>query len=204
MTAPFIHPTAEVSPRARLGTGVRVWNWAQIREYAMIGTGTIIGQLVYIGVGVRIGERCKIMPKAALDTGVELRDEVFVGPGVLFTNDPLPRAWAKRDLSGVRWVVGRGASLGAGVIVLPNVNIGRYAMIGAHVMLHRSVPPHALVCGSPARRIGWVCKEGHVMYPARQVYGGTIYACLQNGDEVFIPEKWRRWPLAERAGAGTG
>ena len=67
---PYIHPTCDVSPKATIGPGTKVWNWSQIREDAVIGADTIVGQMTYIGVGVRIGDRCRLMHKAGLDTGV--------------------------------------------------------------------------------------------------------------------------------------
>jgi UDP-2-acetamido-3-amino-2,3-dideoxy-glucuronate N-acetyltransferase len=53
-----------------------------------------------------------------------------------------------------------GASIGAGAIVLPDVTIGRFALVGAGAVVTRSVPDHALMVGAPARAIGWVCRCG--------------------------------------------
>src|SRR5689334_14899693 len=88
----FVHPTAEVSPRASLGGGCKVWRQAHIREDAVIGEGSNIGAGVYVGAGVRLGRNCKIQNNALLYEGLELEDGVFVGPQVCFTNDFLPRA----------------------------------------------------------------------------------------------------------------
>jgi acetyltransferase-like isoleucine patch superfamily enzyme len=44
--------------------------------------------------------------------------------------------------------------LGAGVIVLKGVTIGRYAVVGAGAVVTRDVPPHAVVVGTPARPVG--------------------------------------------------
>lgn len=35
----FVHPSAEVSPKASIGAGTRIWNNAQVREAARIGAG---------------------------------------------------------------------------------------------------------------------------------------------------------------------
>lgn len=187
---PFIHPTADVSPLAKIGPGVAIWNWTQIREGAVIGAGTTIGQSVYVGVDVVIGQRCRIMGKDALDTGVEIGDDVFIGPYTVFTNDSSPRAWSRRNLKGIRWFVREGASLGSHVVVLPDVCIGHHAMVTAHSVVSREVPPHALMCGSPARRVGWVCTEGHPARRAGVERGGTRYVCPE-GHEVLILDSWR-------------
>jgi UDP-2-acetamido-3-amino-2,3-dideoxy-glucuronate N-acetyltransferase len=56
--------------------------------------------------------------------------------------------------------VREGASIGAGVVVLPGITIGAWAMVGAGAVVTRSVADHALVIGNPARAIGYVCACG--------------------------------------------
>ncbi len=53
-----------------------------------------------------------------------------------------------------------GASVGAGAVVLPDVTIGRFAMVGAGAVVTRDVPDHGLVVGSPAHLQGFVCRCG--------------------------------------------
>ena len=48
----------------------------------------------------------------------------------------------------------------AGELGLPGLEIGAYAMVGMGSVVVASVPPHALVFGSPARVRGWVCVCG--------------------------------------------
>jgi UDP-2-acetamido-3-amino-2,3-dideoxy-glucuronate N-acetyltransferase len=45
-------------------------------------------------------------------------------------------------------------------VVLPDVTIGRFAMVGAGAVVTRDVPDHGLVAGSPARLKGFVCRCG--------------------------------------------
>jgi UDP-2-acetamido-3-amino-2,3-dideoxy-glucuronate N-acetyltransferase len=59
-----------------------------------------------------------------------------------------------------RSTVRRGASIGAGAVIIPGLEIGRYAMIGAGAVVTRDVPAHALVVGNPAKQIGWICACG--------------------------------------------
>jgi UDP-2-acetamido-3-amino-2,3-dideoxy-glucuronate N-acetyltransferase len=162
-----IHPSAEVSPRAQIGFGTRIWHFVQIREGVCIGENCIIGKDVYIDFDVRIGNNVKIQNSALIYHGATIEDGVFIGPQVCLTNDRLPRAiTADGHLKGNDdWVVGPiliryGASIGAGSIVLPNVIIGRFALTAAGAVVTRNVPDHGLVVGNPARFVGYVCHCG--------------------------------------------
>ncbi len=163
-----IHPTADVSPLARIGEGTKIWHQAQIRESAQIGESCIIGKGVYIDFEVVIGSRVKIQNGASIYHGVTVEDGVFIGPHACLTNDKLPRAITpagelKRDAD---WEVGKiliqyGASIGAGAIILPGVTIGRFAVVGAGAVVTKDVASHGLVVGNPARLMGFVCMCGH-------------------------------------------
>jgi len=162
-----VHPTAEVSPSAEIGPGTRVWHQAQIRERVRIGANCIVSKGVYIDFDVQVGNNVKIQNGAFLYHGCTIEDGVFVGPGVIFTNDKRPRAInPDGSLKGTDdWEVGRivvryGASVGTGSIVLPDVTIGRFAMVGAGALVSRSVPDYGLVLGVPARLVGFVCACG--------------------------------------------
>lgn len=167
MTALFIHPTAEVSPRATIGQATKIWNHAQIREGVMIGAECIIGRDVYVDADVCIGNRVKIQNSALLYRGLTLGDGVFVGPRVCFTNDRYPRAIAPTGelKSASDWeqgqiTVGYGASIGAGAVIVTGVTIGPFAMIAAGAVVTHDVPAHGLVMGVPARLVGYVCACG--------------------------------------------
>ena len=162
-----IHPTAEVSPAAEIGEGTRVWHGVQIRERARLGRGCIVAKNVYIDFEVSIGDNVKIQNNASLYHGLTIEDGVFVGPHAIFTNDMVPRAVnPDGTLKGASdWQVGetrvrRGASIGAGAIIVTGVTVGRWALCGAGAVVTRDVPDHAVVVGSPARIIGYVSAGG--------------------------------------------
>lgn len=162
-----IHSTAEVSPNAQIGSGTRIWHFVQIREGVVIGQNCIIGKDVYVDSDVKIGNNVKIQNSALIYHGVSLEDGVFVGPQACLTNDLHPRSInSDGSLKGNEdWEVGPilvkyGASLGAGSIILPNVTIGRFALIGAGAIVTRDVPDHGLVVGNPARLVGYACHCG--------------------------------------------
>lgn len=188
-----IHPTAEVSADADIGTGTSIWNQAQVRERARIGSGCVIGKNVYVDRDVVIGDRVKIQNNVSVFHGVTVEDGVFIGPHVCFTNDRLPRAvnpdgsprsnddWEVRPIR-----VRAGAALGANSTILPGVTIGRWAMVGAGSVVTRDVADHELVVGNPARRLASVCACGETL---RDADDGSRFAgpCPRCGTS-FPPE----------------
>jgi len=165
--APFIHPTADVSSQAVVGPGVKIWHQTQVREGARIGANCIVGKSVYIDFDVVIGNNVKIQNGVYAYHGVTVEDGVFLGPGAILTNDKLPRAInpdgslksdADWEVSSI--LIQRGASIGAGAVILPGVTVGEFAMVGAGSVVTRDVPAHGLVYDSPARLHGYVCRCG--------------------------------------------
>jgi UDP-2-acetamido-3-amino-2,3-dideoxy-glucuronate N-acetyltransferase len=163
-----IHLTAEISPEAEIGAGTSIWHYAQVRERVKIGRNCILGKGVYVDFDVTIGDNCKLQNGVFVYHPATVEDGVFLGPGVIITNDKFPRAInpdgsLKRDAD---WEVGpvricQGASLGAGAIVLPNVTVGRFAMVGSGAVVSKDVPDQGLVVGVPARLVGYACRCGH-------------------------------------------
>ncbi len=152
----YCHPTALIDASAKIGAGTKIWAYAQVASSAVIGKNCVIGNGVYIDRGVRVGNRVNIHNKALLYRNLKLEDDVFVGPGVCFVNDPAPRANVIRKLGKKRTLVKKGASIGANACIMPDLVIGKYAMIGAGAVVTKNVPDYGLVYGSPAKLMGFV------------------------------------------------
>jgi acetyltransferase-like isoleucine patch superfamily enzyme len=162
-----IHHTAEVAATASVGAGTQIWNEAQVRAGANIGSECMLGKGVYVDVDVVIGDRVKLENRVSVFKGGRIASGAFVGPHTCLLNDKRPRAiTSSGQLKGPDdWVVSgvaieEGASVGGGCTVLPGVNIGRFALVGAGAVVTRDVPAHGLVIGNPARLIGYVCECG--------------------------------------------
>jgi UDP-2-acetamido-3-amino-2,3-dideoxy-glucuronate N-acetyltransferase len=145
-----------------LGRGVVIFHPELVNLYGCrIGDGTKIGSFVEIQKNASIGRNCKISSHSFICEGVEIEDEVFIGHGVKFINDAYPRATTatgelqnETDWTVLRTVVHSRASIGTNATILPNISIGRGAMIGAGAVVVRNVPDHAIAVGSPARIVG--------------------------------------------------
>jgi acetyltransferase-like isoleucine patch superfamily enzyme len=101
--------------------------------------------------GVHIGRDVWIGYDAIIETShphlVTIRDRAAVGIRATIIAH-------NREQQGV--VIEEDAVLGPGVIVLPNVTIGRGAIVTAGSVVTKSVPPKTMVQGNPARPIAIV------------------------------------------------
>ena len=163
----MIHKTAEIEDGASVGEGTLIWHLCHVRRGAVIGRDCVLGRGVFVDSGVSIGDRVKIQNYVSMFHGVSIEDGAFIGPHVCFTNDRVPRA-VNPDMSlksADDWVltetrVRSGASIGAGSTIVCGVTIGRWALVGAASVVTRDVAEYAVVVGSPARQIGYVCACG--------------------------------------------
>ncbi len=167
----YAHPTALIETD-EIGDRTRIWAYAHILKGAIVGEDCNIGDHCFIEGGAVVGSRVTIKNNNMLWEGVTLEDGVFVGPHVFFTNDLYPRsprlAEAAFRYQDHGWMspttIRTGASLGAAAIILAGTVIGAFAMVGAGALVTKNVKAHALVIGSPARQIGWVCKCGQPLH----------------------------------------
>jgi UDP-2-acetamido-3-amino-2,3-dideoxy-glucuronate N-acetyltransferase len=151
------HSTAIIDEGAHIGDGTRIWHWVHICDGATIGRDCSLGQNVYVGNNVEIGNNVRIQNNVSVYDEVTLEDDVFCGPSMVFTNVVNPRSHVPRKNEFKRTTVRRGATLGANATIVCGHTIGEYAFVGAGAVVTRDVEPYALVVGTPARRIGWMC-----------------------------------------------
>ena len=204
----MIHPTAEVSPEARIGRGTRIWHEAQVREGAVVGADCNIGKGVYIGPGVVVGERVKIQNRASLYPGLTVEDGVFIGPHVVFTNDRYPRSIAPegRLLTDADWepgatLVRHGASIGAGAVIICGLTIGCWALVAAGALVTHDVPDHGLVMGTPARLVGYVCDCARKLEAEKRRGRWHCLACGRSFELAPLPGRIRRRAPSTARGA---
>lgn len=160
----MIDASAIIDSGAIVPSDCLVRPYCHIMEGAIIGSNCRLGQNVVLLPGSRLGDRCKIQNNVSLFTGVECEDDVFIGPSVTFTNVKNPRAFIERKKEYKKTIIKKGATIGAGSVLICGVTIGEYAMVGAGSVVSKSIKNYALVVGNPARQIGWVSMYGHRLH----------------------------------------
>jgi acetyltransferase-like isoleucine patch superfamily enzyme len=117
-----------------------------------------VGRAASIENDVRMGARVKLQTGAYITAWSVVEDDVFVAPGVLLTNDPTAgRRGAAQKLRGA--VLRRACRLGGGAVLLPGVEVGEEAFVGAGAVVTKDVPARALVMGVPARVVRELAEE---------------------------------------------
>jgi acetyltransferase-like isoleucine patch superfamily enzyme len=123
-----------------------------IRESNTIGDHVSVGSHTVVEHHVQIASRVRIHSQAFIPEFSVLEEGCWIGPNVVLTNAPHPLCPRAKDcLKGP--VIRRGAKIGANATLLPGIEIGEMALVGAGAVVTTDVPPGAVVVGNPARVI---------------------------------------------------
>ena len=142
---------AVVFAGTRLGRNVVVGDQACVRERCQIGDEVVIGRGSLVENDVTIGARSRIQANAYVTAYSTLEEDVFIAPGVVTTNDNYMGRTDKRLAEMRGPTIRRGARIGGGAVLLPGIEIGEEAFVGAGAVVVRNVAPRTVVVGNPAR-----------------------------------------------------
>lgn len=132
----MIHPLSDVKSQ-NIGRGSTIWQFCVVLPRAVIGENCNICSHCFIENDVIIGNNVTIKNGVQLWDGMRIEDNVFIGPNVSFTNDKYPRS--KHSYEILQTTIKKGASIGAGAVILPGITIGEYALIGAGAIVTKDV-----------------------------------------------------------------
>ncbi len=109
------------------------------------------------GARIRIGREgflnaCHLSSKQALEIG----DRVWIGPGSRVFDADQHDLDADRRQQIARVVIGDHCWIAADVTVLRGVEIGEQSVVGTRSLVTRSLPPHSLAYGNPAKVRGTI------------------------------------------------
>jgi acetyltransferase-like isoleucine patch superfamily enzyme len=136
-----------------IGEGAVVGDQACIRERCTLGDEVVVGRGSLVENDTAIGDRTKIQADAYVTAYSTLEEDVFIAPCVVTTNDNFMGRTEKRHALRKGPTIRRGARIGGGAVLLPGIEIGEEAFVGAGAVVLRDVPARALMVGNPARQI---------------------------------------------------
>jgi acetyltransferase-like isoleucine patch superfamily enzyme len=136
-----------------LGERVIVGDQACVRERCEIGDDVVIGRGSLVENDTAVGARTKIQADAYVTAYSTLEEDVFIAPCVVTTNDNFMGRTERRHALRKGPTVRRGARIGGAAILLPGIEVGEEAFVGAGAVVLSDVPARAVVVGNPARQI---------------------------------------------------
>jgi acetyltransferase-like isoleucine patch superfamily enzyme len=145
------------------GCRLHVFNYRDLDQAGItIGSRTFVGEgtIMRGQGGIVIGDHVLFAPRAQV-----------LAVNHVFTDPTRPIMEQGITAEGIR--IEDGCWIGAGAIVLDGVTIGRGSCIGAGAVVTRSIPPHSLAVGSPAKVIRDLVADPLAPPESRVYFGGV-------------------------------
>ncbi len=141
--------------RSTLSNNVRIYDNCFLYK-TKIDSHTYVNQYAQL-LRVNIGKYCSIASHVYVGAAPHPMDRITTHP-MTFLNDfghfieeDDPEVKSMREET--RTSIGHDVWIGQGVVVMPNIGINSGAIIGAHSVVTKDVPPFAIVAGNPAKVI---------------------------------------------------
>jgi acetyltransferase-like isoleucine patch superfamily enzyme len=142
-----------------IGAGCIVGDQSCIRERVVMADNCILGRGSLIENDTTVGAGTRIQAEAYITAYSTLEEDVFIAPCVVTTNDNFMGRTERRKSLMKGPTIRRGARVGGGAILLPGIEVGEEAFVGAGAVVTKDVPPRKLVVGSPARVLRDVAED---------------------------------------------
>jgi acetyltransferase-like isoleucine patch superfamily enzyme len=143
----------------KIGARAIVGDQACVRERCVVGDDVVIGRGSLVENDTTIGALTRIQANAYVTAYSTLEDNVFIAPCVTTTNDNYMGRTERRHALMRGPTIRRGARVGGAAVLLPGVEIGEEAFVGAGAVVLEDVPPRTVVVGNPARALRQVSDD---------------------------------------------
>lgn len=149
----------------RLGSNVTIEEYAMILSGSRIGNGTKIGTYTKVGKDAIIGDNCQFTAfceirdkcklgnnvamgsRGTLSAGTVVEDDVIMKYSFVVTDTPDLSKGKEKKVG----ILKKGSLFGTNVSIMPGVNVGENAEIGACSQVRHDVAANEIWYGNPAR-----------------------------------------------------
>jgi acetyltransferase-like isoleucine patch superfamily enzyme len=135
---------------ATIGDGFECGHHVSVREGSVIANDVRIGTLSDLQGDLSVGNHVRLHSGVFIPQRTTIEDFVWIFPHAVLLNDPHPPS----DTCTQGPTVRRFAVISARATIMPAVEIGEAALVGAMALVRDNVPADAVVIGAPARIVG--------------------------------------------------
>src|SRR5258708_6143509 len=144
-TGAVVFAGSTIGARCIVGDQSCIRERVELADDCILGRGSLIENDTTVGAGTRIQAEAYITAYSTLE------EDVFIAPCVVTTNDNFMGRTERRKELMRGPTIRRAARIGGGAILLPGVEIGEEAFVGAGAVVTKDVPARKVVVGNPAR-----------------------------------------------------
>ena len=144
----FIRPFSMISNGVTIGNNFQCGDKVLIRGGTEIGNNCSIGTLNDLQGDLKIGDYVRTHSNVHIGMKTEIEDYVWIYPYVVITNDPNP-PMGKLVGSKIR----KFSQIATMSVILPGIDIGEDALVGANSLVKTDVPEKRFFIGNPAKDI---------------------------------------------------
>ena len=168
---------------SRFGSNFVTGHRVTVRENTIAGENLQVGTLCDIQGHCNLGNFVRFHSNVHIGQGSDIGDFVWIFPYVVLTNDPHPPS---NELIGC--TIGNYAAIATMSVILPGVEVGRGALVGASTLVRSDVPEDTICVGNPGKNVGSTEKitlkgSGEPAYPWRRHF--------HRGYPDYIVSKWK-------------
>ena len=160
-----IRSGAVIYSGVKIGDNVNLGHDVTIREFCSIGNNSSIGTGVKVECYTTIGNFVSIETQSHITGWMKIEDYVFIGGAVMSTND-LKMKWKRQGhgqyLKGP--TVKHGAQIGSGAVLLPEIVVGKHAIVNAGEIVRKNVPDNHIMFTSKGKTIYKKIKPDPIRY----------------------------------------
>ena len=101
--------------------------------------------------------------------GIYFGNDTIWAPNVMFISANHDYNEIKKSVLSEPIYIGDFVWIGANAVILPNVKIGNYCIVGAGAIVTKSFPDYSIIAGNPAKIIGMRCKKCLTKIPKENI-----------------------------------